>query len=127
MTMTSRTLDVIGVTEVLMNPGMYNAIKAKLKTMDRNTQELEILKLGAAAEYAVGSVHAVTEEGQVMVASNSGSQIPGYSYGSKSVIWVVGAQKIVKDLGEGFKMINERSLPMEAIRAHEANGVEAVM
>lgn len=124
MTMTSKTLDAIGLTKELNESGKYNAVKPKLMTMDRNTQELEMLKLASGAEYAVGSTHAVTEDGQVMIASNSGSQIPGYAYGSKNVIWVVGAQKIVKDTDEGLARINERSLPMEAIRAHEAYGIE---
>jgi len=124
MTMTSRTLDSIGVTNIFNESGKYNSVKVKLTRMDRNTQEVEMLKAGAAAEYAIGSVHAVTQDGHVMIASNSGSQIPGYSYGSKNVIWVVGAQKIVKDREEGFQRINERCLPLEAIRAHEAYGVE---
>ncbi len=124
MVMTSRTLDTIGVTSQINESGKYNSVKSKLKTMDRVTQELEMLKMGAAAEYAIGSVHAVTQDGHVMIASNSGSQLPGYANGSKNVIWVVGVQKIVKDIDAGFRRINERSLPLEAIRAHEAYGTE---
>lgn len=124
MVMTSITLDTIGATQYVNESGKYTSVKAKITTMDRNTQELEMLKMGAAAEYAIGSVHALTEDGHAMIASNSGSQLPGYAYGSKNVIWVVGAQKIVKDINEGFVRINERSLPMEAIRAHETYGVD---
>lgn len=124
MTMTSRTLDSIGVTKIFNELGKYSLVKAKLMQMDRNTQEVEMLKMGAAAEYAIGSVHAVTQDGHVMIASNSGSQLPGYAYGSKNVIWVIGAQKIVKDVDEGLRRINERSLPLEAVRAHDAYGVD---
>ncbi len=72
----------------------------------------------------VGSVHAVTENGQVVVASNTGSQLPAYAYGSQNVIWVVGTQKIVSDLDAAFNRINEYVLPLEADRARKAYGVE---
>ena len=124
MVMTSKTLDTIGITKEINESGKYDSVKEKLKKMDRNTQEVEMLKMGAAAEYAVGSVHAVSQDGHVLIASNSGSQLPGYVYGSANVIWVIGAQKIVKNVHEGFERINERALPMEAMRAHEAYGAE---
>ncbi len=68
-------------------------------------------------------MHAVTEDGKVLIASNSGSQLPAYAYGSGHVIWVVGAQKIVKNLDEGIKRIYEHSLPLESERARKAYGV----
>ena len=88
--------------------------------MDRNTQGLEMQRLGAAPEFVIGSVHAVTQDGKVMIASNSGSQLPAHAYGSSNVIWVVGIQKIVKNIDEGFKRIYEHSLPLESERARKA-------
>jgi len=90
--------------------------------MDRKTQGLEMQKLGAAPEWAVGSVHAVTEDGKVIIASASGSQLPSYAYGSSHVVWVVGSQKIVKDLDEGMKRVREYVLPLESERAMKAYG-----
>ena len=81
--------------------------------MDRATQGREIRKLGSAPDYAAGSVQAVTEDGQVLIASNTGSQLAPYAAGAGKVIWVVGSQKIVKDLNEGFKRIWEYCLPRE--------------
>lgn len=124
MTMTSRTLDSLGLVKIFNESGKYNSIKAKLMKMDRSTQSLEMQKLGAAAQYSIGSVHAITEDGHVLIASNSGSQLPGYAYGSENVIWAVGAQKIVKNVQEGIKRINERSLPLESVRIHESLGIE---
>ena len=81
--------------------------------MNRETQEREIRKLRGGPDIAAGSVHAVTEDGQVMIASNTGSQLGPYASGAGKIIWVVGAQKIVRDLDEGFRRIYEYDLPLE--------------
>ncbi len=125
MDMTSVTLQTIGVTEEIEKSGKYNSVKAKLMSMDRKTQSLEMQKLGAAPEWTVGSVHAVTEDGIVIVASNTGSQLPAYAYGSAHVIWVVGTQKIVKNMDKGMKRLYEHTLPLESERAHKAYGMPA--
>jgi hypothetical protein len=119
MAMTSVTLQTIGVTQAIDESGGYNSVRNQLNKLDRATQNLEMQKLGAAPEYALGSVHAVTEDGKVMIASNTGSQLPAYAYGSAHVIWVVGAQKIVKDLDAGFKRIYDHILPLESVRLNK--------
>lgn len=124
MTMTSVTLTEIGFDEEINKKGSkYNPIRDRLYAMDRNTQIQEMNKLGEAPEYALGSVHAVTEDGKLLIASNSGSQLGAYAYGALNVIWVVGAQKIVKNLDEGIKRIYEYVLPLEDERARKAYGV----
>ena len=80
-------------------------------------------KTGAAPEYCIGSVHAVTQDGKVFIASNTGSQLPSYAYGSANVIWVVGTQKIVKDFDEANERIYKYTLPLESERARKAYGV----
>lgn len=122
MTMTSATLDAIAVSSQINESGDYDAVRPKLMAMDRATQGRAMQKLGAAPEWAVGSANAVTEDGKVVIASNTGSQIPGYAYGSGHVIWVVGTQKIVKNLDEAFKRINEYVLPLEAERINKVYG-----
>ena len=124
MTMTSVTLDTIGLSEEINKAdSRFRPVRDKLYAMDRNTQVQEMNRLGAAPEFVVGSVHAVTEDGYVLIASNTGSQLPAYSFGALHVIWVVGAQKIVKNTDEGIKRIYEHSLPLESERAKKAYGV----
>lgn len=124
MTMTSTTLDSVGLSEEINKAGgTFKPIKDKLYAMDRKTQGQEMNRLGAAPQFAVGSVHAVTEDGHVLIASNTGSQLPAYAYGALHAIWVVGAQKIVKNTDEGIKRIHEHSLPLESERAKKAYGV----
>ena len=123
MTMTSVTLDTLGVTEEVNGSGKYDSVRKKLSGMDRATQDREMQRLGAAPEWVLGSVHAVSEDGKVLVASNTGSQLPAYAYGAGHVIWVVGAQKLVADEEEGRRRIYEYVLPLEAERARKAYGV----
>ncbi len=123
MTMTSVTLDTIGLTEALNESDKYDSVRNKLNAMNRETEGREMQRIGAAPEYAVGSVHAVTEEGHVFVASNTGSQLPAYTYGADHVIWVVGLQKLVADNDAAVKRIYDEVLPLESERARKAYGM----
>lgn len=122
-TMTSVTLDAISLSKEINESGKYNAVRPKLMAMDRNTQASEMQKLGTAPDYAIGSVHAVTEEGNLLVASQTGSQLPAYAYGANHVIWVIGAQKIVENTQEGMKRIYDYVLPLESERANKAYNI----
>ena len=123
MNMSSVTVNSIGLADELNKPGKYNSVRNKFATMDAKTQGFEMKKLGAAPEWTVGSVHAVTEDGKVIVASATGSQLPAYVYGASHVIWVVGSQKIVKDLDEGMKRVYEYVFPLENERAMKVYGM----
>lgn len=122
MDMTSQTLEHIGLTKAIQDSGKFDSIKKKLMEMNREYQGREMQELGSAPEWAVGSVNAVTENGEVLIASNTGSQLPAYAYGADHVIWVVGTQKIVKDMDQGMKRIYDYVLPLEAERAKKAYG-----
>lgn len=123
MTVSSVTLQEIGVDSEINESGRFHSLRNKIYSMDYKTQRQEMSRLGAAPDFVVGSVHAVTQDGHVLIASASGSQLPAYVYGAGSVIWVVGAQKIVKDTSEGIKRIYEYVLPLEDERARKAYGV----
>lgn len=124
MTMTSVTLDTIGLSEEINKAdGKFKPVRDKLYAMDRNTQAQEMNRLGAAPEFAVGSVHAITEDGYVLIASATGSQLPAYVYGAQKVIWVVGSQKIVKNTDEGLKRIYDFVFSLENERAQKAYGM----
>lgn len=123
MTMTSVTLHELGIDQELNDSGNYNPVRAKLYAMDRATEDMAMRKLGAAPEYVMGSVHGVTEQGQIIIASNTGSQLPAEVYGSAHVIFVVGIQKIVHTLDAGMRRLYDYSLPLESERARKAYGV----
>lgn len=121
ITMTSTTLDTLGLTQEINESGKYNSVRQKFN--DPQISDSEKRRLGAAPEYVIGSVHAVTQDGHVLIASQSGSQLPAYVYGATKVIWVLGTQKIVKNTDEGIKRIYEYCLPKEDERARKAYGV----
>ena len=115
----SVTLEQTGIKDEIDQSGRFDALRPKMFAMNRETQGREIRKLGGAPDYAAGSVHAVTEDGHVLIASNSGSQLGPYASGAGKVIWVVGAQKLVKDINAGLRRIEEHVLPLEEIHMQE--------
>lgn len=123
----STTLNVLGISAEIDKSGRYDSVRAKLAMMDRKTQAREMQKMGATPEYMVGSVHAVTENGHVIIASKTGSQLAGYVAAANYVIWVVGTQKIVPNLEVGLKRVEEYSLPLESARALKAYGTTSAI
>lgn len=122
---TSRTLESIGVADDIERSGRYEPLRVRLFQMDREMQAREMRTLAASPDYVVGSVHAVTEEGSLLIASASGSQLGPIVSGAEHVIFVIGGQKIVPDLETGIRRIFEYSLPLEDRRAQEAYGVSS--
>jgi hypothetical protein len=93
--------------------------------MDRQTQADDMRRLVSAPDVMLGSVQAVTETGSLVAASASGSQLGPYASGAGRVIFVVGTQKIVSDLEEGLRRIDEYAFPLEDARAQAAYGVHS--
>ena len=118
----SKTLDVTGITAAIEESGRYDAIRPRIWSMDRATQAAEIRRLTAAPDVMLGSVHAVTETGSLVAASAGGSQLGPYASGAGRVIFVVGTQKIVRDLEEGLRRIDDYAFPLEDARAQAAYG-----
>jgi acyl-CoA hydrolase len=123
----SVTLDQLGISEDIRSATRFSALKPRIYGMDRATQMKEIRQLGSAPDVIVGSVHAITEDGQVVVASGSGSQLAGYASGAGQVIWVVGSQKIVPDLESAMLRITEHAFPLEDARALATYGVHSAL
>ena len=121
-TATSQTLAEIGLTAEIDASTRLRSVRSVLKQMDMATQWHEMRVLGARPDVIVGSVHAITEQGEVVVASASGSQLGPYASGAGKVIWVVGTQKIVPSLDEAMRRIREYALPLEDERAQLAYG-----
>jgi hypothetical protein len=112
----SETLTELGIRTEIEESGRYDSVRDKLALLDRETQGREMRKLGAAPDYIVGSAHAITDDGVVMVGSGSGSQLGAYAYAAGSVILVVGHQKLVRDIPQGLRRLREYALPREFVR-----------
>ncbi|MFG3702192.1 LUD domain-containing protein [Micromonospora sp. NPDC047620] len=118
----SETLRLSGIDEDINAGGRYQAVKPRLLAMDRATQMDDIRRVGATPDVIVGSVHAVTETGSLVIASGSGSQLPGYAGGAARAIWIVGAQKVVPDLDTALRRVEEHCLPLETARTQKVHG-----
>ena len=121
----SQTLEDTGITDEIEKSGRYDPIRPQIWSMDRQTQADEIRRLSAAPDVMLGSVHAVTETGSLITASMGGSQLGPYVAGAGRVILLVGTQKIVSNLEEGFRRIEEYSFPLEDARAQAAYGIHS--
>ncbi|MEU9838458.1 LUD domain-containing protein [Actinomadura sp. NPDC048032] len=126
-TAASETLRLSGIDEDINGSGRYDAVKPRILAMDRATRTDEIRRLCAAPDVVVGSVHAVTETGSLVVASGSGSQLPGYSGGAARAIWIAGAQKVVPDLSTALRRVEDHCLPLENARALKAYGTPSAV
>src|SRR5712671_5190112 len=123
----SQSLADSGITEAIEKSGRFDPIRPRIWSMDRKTQGDEIRRLSASPDVMLGSVHAVTETGSLIAASMGGSQLGPYVSGAGRVILVVGTQKIVSDLEEGLRRINEYALPLEDARAQAAYGIHSAV
>ncbi|MGP7999236.1 MAG: LUD domain-containing protein [Streptosporangiaceae bacterium] len=118
----SETLRLSGIEDDISTSGRYDAVKTRGQALDRVKDLREIWRLMSTPDVIVGSVHAVTETGSLVIASASGSQLPGYAGGAAHAIWIVGAQKVVPDLPTALRRVEEHSLPLENARAQAAYG-----
>ncbi|HEY4866692.1 MAG TPA: LUD domain-containing protein [Candidatus Dormibacteraeota bacterium] len=123
----SQTLEVTGITDEIEKSGRYEPLRPRIWSMDRQTQADEIRRLSASPDVMLGSVHAVTETGALVAASMSGSQLGPYATGAGRVILVVGTQKIVSDLEEALRRIDEYAFPLEDARAQAAYGIHSAV
>jgi len=123
----SETLRLSGIEPDINESGRYDALRPRGLAMDRATQADEMRRMFASPDVALGSVAAVTETGSLVIASGSGSQLPGYAGGAARAIWIVGAQKIVPDLDAALRRVEEHCLPLENERALKVYGAPSAI
>ena len=127
LTAASETLRLSGIEADINESGRYDPVRPRVLAMDRATQLDQIRRAMSTPDVIVGSVHAVTEEGSLVIASGSGSQLPGFAGGAGRAIWVVGAQKVVPDLALGLRRVEEHCLPLESERAMRVYGMRSAI
>jgi len=120
-TNSSVTLEETGIASAINDGGPYDSAR-KVLTFDRASQMREIKALMTQPAFALGSVHAVTRDGTLVLASALGSQIAAYAWGAENVILVIGAQKLVPDLPAAHERIHQYCLGLENERALAAYG-----
>ena len=117
----SRTLEQICFIDYLKNTahGWNNLHEAILEEKDP-AKQAALRKQSVLSDFYLGSVHAIAETGEVIIASNSGSQLPHIVFTSQNLIFIVGMQKITPDLDTAIARVKEHVLPLEDARMKEA-------
>ena len=118
----SETLRLSGIDQDINASDRYQAIKPRVLATDRATAGDQIRRLLACPDVIIGSVAALTETGSLVIASGSGSQLPGYAGGAARAIWIVGAQKVVPDLPSALRRVEDHCLPLETARTQAVHG-----
>jgi acyl-CoA hydrolase len=122
MTNASVTLAETGIADAINDGSGWDSARNRMFALDFATQAQEMKAIGGQPDYALGSVHAVTHDGVLVIASASGSQLASYAWGAANVMFVVGAQKLVPNLAAAHERIYQHSLPLEDARAQVAYG-----
>lgn len=114
----SQTLDGTGITHEIEESGRFEPVRKATRSMDRSTPEglRAMRKAGVGPDWYVNSAHALTVDGTIVLASNTGSQLAPVAFGAGEVIFVIGSQKIVPDLDAAMRRLEEHSLPLEHAR-----------
>ena len=119
----SLTLKEIGFESLLMSGSHpWRNLKGEYLAEKDPARQTLLRRQSTLADYFLGSVHAVAQTGQLVIASMTGSQLAPYAYAASNIIWVVGAQKITPSLEEGIRRVREYVYPHEDVRMKELSG-----
>lgn len=109
---TSETLDAIGYPEFLHKTPDFENLHEQMEAEPDRAKQRELRRLASVAEYYVGSVQAITEDGEILVASSSGSQIGAYAFAAKHLVLVAGTQKLCPTLSDAMDRVRGYTLEM---------------
>jgi len=113
----SRTLDQIGFVEYLKSGAHpWRDLHAEILAEDDETERARLRKQSVLADAYLGSVHALTEAGELVIASASGSQLPGIVFTADLVVLVASTKKIEADLASALGRLREHVHPLEDAR-----------
>ena len=119
----SLSLKQIGFEDLLLSGSHpWKNLKAEYLAEKDPAIQVRLRRQSTLADWFLGSVHAVAQTGEVVIASMTGSQLAPYAYAASNLIWVVGAQKITASLDDAIRRVREYVLPHEDKRMREASG-----
>lgn len=119
----SETLREIGFTDLLKS-GMHpwNNLHEKILAETDRIKQTHLRRQSVLSDYYLGSAHAVTETGEIVVASNSGSQLAHLVFTSPNIVLIVGSQKIVPSITDAMKRLESHVIPLEDKRMMSVYG-----
>lgn len=110
----STTLNQIGFVDYLKEGKHgWNNLHANILAEIDKEKQAKLRKESILSDFYLGSAHAVSETGEVLIASATGSQLPHLVFTSQNIILVVSTKKIAKDFSEAMTRIEEHVVPLE--------------
>ncbi len=122
MTGSSTTLNEIGFTNYLNSTDDWKNMSKEIMKEEEKEKRSDLRRKSVTAEYFLGSVNAISEEGELVTCDASGSRVGAYLFAAKNLILVAGTNKIVRNLEEAIKRVREHVFPLEDERAMKAYG-----
>ena len=124
----STSLIEIGYVDYLKSGSHpWNNLHAPIVAEKDPKKQMELRRAAIFADYFLGSVHAITAEGELVTASASGSQIAPYANTAKNVIWVASTNKIVPTIDAALTRIKEYVFPLEDARMKKTGAAGSVI
>lgn len=116
----SVTLEQIGYKEYLSKgEHAWIDLHAKINGESDAQKRAQIRRESVLSDYYIGSVHALTENGEAIIASNTGSQLPHIAFTSTHIIFVVSTKKIVSNIEDGMDRLEHHVVPLEDAHMQE--------
>lgn len=106
----------------LKESGVWDLINSeKYCYVDRNkpcssAEKTEIMKTQIGADFYFCSANAITENGELVNVDGNSNRVAAIAFGPKKVIVIAGANKIVKNVEEGFLRVKEIAAPKNTVR-----------
>ena len=109
----SMTLDEIGLKDAIDNEH-YQLIRRELAKTPEETRQVYIKIYGA--DVYITSSNAITEDGILVNIDGNGNRVSAISYGPSKVIFIVGVNKIAKDLDSAMHRARNTAAPVNCAR-----------
>ena len=124
----SVTLQQIGYVDLLAS-GKHGwaDLHSKITSENDEAKRHELRKQSVLSDFYIGSVHALTEAGDMVIASNSGSQLPHIVFTSPNLIFVISTKKIVPDFSEAMNRLDKHVIPLEDKRMMSAMNMHTTL
>ncbi len=108
------TLSETGILDLIKN-GEYNYLDRNRDGITKEEQ-FDIYRQTANADFFFCSTNALTENGELVNVDGFSNRISSILFGPKKVIMIVGKNKIVKDVKDGFLRIKKTAAPLNCER-----------
>jgi L-lactate utilization protein LutB len=124
----SKTLEAVGFIEYLKSGAHgWNNLHAAIVAETDKAKQGALRKQAALSDFYLGSVHALAQTGEFVIASASGSQLAHVVFTSPNLIFVVGTQKIVPALADARARVADYVFPLEDARMKSTGAPGSVL